>query len=220
MQEYIEVTGIVLKNMPMDEYDRRVTILTKERGKIAAFAKGARRPNSKLAARINPFCFGTFKLYSGRSSYTISDAEIKNYFEEFRSDLAGAMYGTYFLELADYYARENNDEKEMLKLVYQSLRALSVEAIPNELILYIFDMKTLVVNGVFPGIPTGRELLNDTKYTIDYIAKSPLDKLYTFTVSKEVLEELSGCVDEYRKCYNGHVFHSLEMLKSSIALFE
>ena len=220
MQEYIEVTGLVIQNLPMGEYDKRVTILTKERGKIAAFARGARRPNSKLMARTNPFCFGTFKMYEGKSSYTLVDAEISNYFDEFRDDLEGTMYGMYFLEVADYYTRENNDEKEMLMLVYQSLRALLLPAIKNELILYIFEIKALVVNGEFPGIPANKSLSPDTLYTIDYVVKSGLDRLYTFVVSDEVLKELAECVVEYRKRYMGHVFHSLEILNSTISFLQ
>lgn len=220
MQEYIEVTGLVIQNLPMGEYDKRVTILTKERGKIAAFARGARRPNSKLMARTNPFCFGTFKMYEGKSSYTLVDAEISNYFDEFRDDFEGAMYGMYFLEVADYYTRENNDEKEMLMLVYQSLRALILPAIQNELILYIFEIKALVVNGEFPGIPANKSLSSDTLYTIDYVVKSGLDRLYTFVVSDEVLKELAECVVEYRKRYMGHVFHSLEILNSTISFLQ
>ena len=220
MQEYIEVTGLVIQNLPMGEYDKRVTILTKERGKIAAFARGARRPNSKLMARTNPFCFGTFKMYEGKNSYTLVDAEISNYFDEFRDDLEGAMYGMYFLEVADYYTRENNDEKEMLMLVYQSLRALLLPAIQNELILYIFEIKSLVVNGEFPGIPANKSLSQDTLYTIDYVVKSGLDRLYTFVVSDEVLRELAECVVEYRKRYMGHEFHSLEILNSTISFLQ
>lgn len=220
MQEYIEVTGLVIQNLPMGEYDKRVTILTKERGKIAAFARGARRPNSKLMARTNPFCFGTFKMYEGKSSYTLVDAEISNYFDEFRDDLECAMYGMYFLEVADYYTRENNDEKEMLMLVYQSLRALLLPAIKNELILYIFEIKALVVNGEFPGIPANKTLSPDTLYTIDYVVKSGLDRLYTFVVSDEVLRELAECVVEYRKRYMGHEFHSLEILNATISFLE
>ena len=117
MQDFIIVTGMILKQTPIGEYDRRICLLTKERGKIAAFVKGSRKPGSRLSSATNPFSFGTFKLYEGKSSYNVSDADIQNYFEALRTDYIGAYYGMYFAELADYYTRENNDERQMLKLL-------------------------------------------------------------------------------------------------------
>ena len=125
MQDFTIVTGMIIKAVPIGEYDRRLVLLTKEKGKITAFVRGARKPNSRFVAATNLFCFGTFKLYAGRDAYNLADAEISNYFEELRMDFEGAYYGMYFLEIADYYTRENNDEREMLKLLYQSLKAVS-----------------------------------------------------------------------------------------------
>lgn len=216
MQDFVIVTGMILQVLPMGEYDRRVLILTKERGKISAFAKGARRQNSRLMARTNPFCFGVFKLYEGRSSYNLADADISNYFDGFREDFEGAMYGMYFLDVADYYTRENNDEKDMLQLLYQSMRALLLPAIPNELVRYIYEMKALVVNGEFPGVPKEKALLEDTRYTIEYVMTAGLDKLYTFVVSDEVLSQLSDCAAQYRRLFSGKKFKSLEILESCL----
>ena len=132
------MTGMVLQTAPVGEYDRRVVILTKEQGKISAFARGARKPNSPLVGAVNPFTFGQFTLYAGRSSYTIQSVHVENYFSELRDDIIAAYYGFYFMEYAMYFTKEANDEREMLKLLYQTLKALTNPKIPNRLIRYVF----------------------------------------------------------------------------------
>ena len=211
MQELVNVTAIVLSSAPVGEYDRRVVLLTKERGKITAFAKGARRQTSKLIAATNLFAFGEFKLYPGRNAYTMTDALIQNYFEELRVDFEGAYYGMFFLEVCDYYTRENNDEKEFLKLLYQSLKALSVKSLNRKLVQCIFEMKAMVINGEFPGMPPGN-WEESTEYAVSYIMSSTVEKLYTFTVSEMVLSEMIRISESYRLRYIDREFKSLEML--------
>ncbi len=214
MQEHISVTGMILKTEPIGEYDRRVVILTRERGKLSAFARGSRKQGSRLLASTNPFCFGQFQLYEGRAAYSISEAAISNYFEGLREDFEQACYGMYFLELMDYYTRENNDEKEMLKLLYQSLRALLHKGLDNRLVRYIFEIKALAVNGEYPGLPErDASYLVSTQYAMDYIVSSPVEKLYTFTVTPQVLAELSQIADIYRKRFIDRKIKSLEILQ-------
>lgn len=146
----IFVTGMVISAMPVGEYDTRVTLLTKEKGKVSAFARGARRPKSMLMAGSRPFSFGRFEMYQGKNSNIISSVEISNYFMEITEDIESTYYGFYFLEMADYYSRENIDSKNMLRLLYQTLRALLNNNIPNRLVRVIYELKMLVYNGEYP----------------------------------------------------------------------
>jgi DNA repair protein RecO (recombination protein O) len=212
MQDNINVTGIVIKVEPIGEYDRRVVILTRERGKISAFARGARKPGNRLMAPTNPFSFGNFRLYEGRSSYTLSEADISNYFEKLRNDYIGAYYGMYFLEICDYYARENVDETDMLKLLYQSLRAIMSDKFDNKLVRCIFEIKSIAINGEFTGI--SESLSESAKYTVNFIYNTQPEKIFVFAVTGEVLEELRRYSSKMRRNVIDKDFKSLEILEN------
>lgn len=152
MVNQVKLTGIVLSASPVGEYDKRLVILTGQRGKITAFVKGARRPSSRFAAGSRPFSFGEFTLYQGREAYNLVDIDIKNYFDEIATDMNAMYYGFYFLELADYYSYENVNCKEMINLLYQSLKALSNKNIPDKLVRYIYELKMFYINGEYPDV--------------------------------------------------------------------
>ena len=122
MREPVELTAMVIRSSSVGEYDRRLVMLTRERGKITAFARGAKRPGNSLMGPCRPFAFGTYKVFEGRDSYSLQSAQVSRYFEELTQDVELSCYGQYFLEMADYYTRENLDGSAMLLLVYQSLR--------------------------------------------------------------------------------------------------
>ena len=212
MREQVSAAGMVLKASPVGEYDRRLVILTREFGKITAFARGARRPGNSLMAVSNPFVFGKFLLYEGRDAYTLAGAEVKNYFIEIAGDVEAACYGSYFLEFADYYGRENLEATEQLLLLYQSLRALLKPALPDPLVQAVFELRSMVINGDYTEHPP-RPVSDSANYAWEYIIASPLESLYTFTLAPEVLEELKHCVELNKRRFIDREFHSLEILR-------
>ena len=140
-------------------------------------------------------------------------AEISNYFEEIAMDMEAACYGSYFLELADYYGRENLDGTEMLKLIYQSLRALLKPAIPNVLVRRIYELKSMVINGEYTEWPP-RKVSDSAVYAWTYVTVTPVESLYRFTLTEDVLKEFSGCVEENMRRYIDRHFHSLDILNT------
>ena len=257
MTESITVTGMILSAQPIGEYDRRIVLLTKEKGKISAFAKGVRRPTAMLAGCSQPFVFGRFTLYEGRSSYTLQAVEAENYFAELRNDLEAVYYGVYFCEFAEAVTREGLPAKEELKVLYRSLGALLKKSIGAELVRAIFELKMLSVGGISPqvyecvkcrkkeelhwfsarsggcickacadklweeeaketGLTVGEHYLpvaGSTLYTMQYILATPIESLYTFTVSEDVLRQLKKILKEFLDLHIGRKFKSLEMLE-------
>ena len=213
------VTGMVLSAAPVGDYDKLVVLLTRERGKIRAFARGARRPGSALMAAANAFAFGEFQIYEGRTSYTMSQASIQNYFGELMTDFEGACYGQYFLEFADYYTRENADGSDFLKLAYQSLRALLVPSLPRKLVRYIYELKAMTYSGECPQTFeqfSDWNLNPSTEYALQYVVAASVGKLYTFLLTEEVFAEFARVVTWLRKHYVEHRFKSLEILETCL----
>lgn len=242
MTEEIILTGMVILASPVGEYDKRVVILTKERGLITAFAKGAKKPKSQFSASTRPFSFGKFTVYEGKNAYNLVNTEIENYFEEIMEDMDRISYGFYFLELAQYFGVENMESKNMLLLLYQSLRALIHPSLDNRLVRRIYELKMLCFHGEYPGMfecmKCGKkekldgfsivyngvlcgnchstdklELDTSTIYTMQYVIASEISKLFTFQVSENVLTEFGMVMNRFLSVYTDKVFHSLEMLE-------
>lgn len=242
MGQTILLNGMVLSAMPIGDYDKRLVVLTRERGKITVFARGARRPNSSLLAATNPFAFGEFELFEGKTAYNACKISIKNYFRELTEDIEMAYYGFYFLELADYYAVENVEAKDMCNLLYTSLRALTKPVFDNRLVRRIYELRMLVLGGEYPQLFScvscgAKEHLNtfhvrrggmlcsacgalfggipvdaSTLYTMQFIVSSPLEHLYSFQVKDEVRDCLEHILNAYMDRYIDKKFHSLELL--------
>lgn len=197
-----------------------------------------------LVGTTSPFLFGTFTLYEGRTSYTMQQADIINYFGEMRQDIEAISYGFYFLEFVEYCTRENNDETEILKLLYQTIRIVIKRSISLPLIRSVFELKMICLEGEAPQVfectkCADKEKLflfsaarggilcqecgkaasdaiavgQSTLYTLQYIVGTPVEKLYTFTVSSQVLGELKKVAKRCVDVYIGHTFRSLEMLE-------
>lgn len=147
MNGIVTLTGMILIASPLKEYDKRVEILTRERGRISVFAQGARKPNSTLSACTIPFTFGEFQVYEGRNSYTLKSGAISNYFGNLADDYDCLCYASYFTDIVRYISRENVEADNEIILLYITFRALQARKVKTKLIRRIFEMRILTIQG-------------------------------------------------------------------------
>ena len=214
---------MVLSVMPIGEYDRRVELLSADLGRISAFARGARKPGSSLISVTRVFAFGTFRLYQGRSAYSLHSAHITRYFDELTASMDHIYFGFYFLEVAQYFTRENLKAQEELKLLYYSLRALDKEELDDHLVKSIYEMKMLVLAGLCPPLdrltnPAGPYHFADQispgcMRALNHVISMPVEKLYSFVLTPEVREEFSGIVTRMMRFNVDREFKSEKMLE-------
>ena len=217
MADELQVRGMVLSAAPSGEYDRRIVLLTKERGKITAFARGARKPTSSMLAATNPFAFGTFYVYEGKSAYTLVKTDISQYFRDLMQDYTTSCYGIYFLEVADYYSRENLDAAGLLNLLYITLRALTRPNLPRELIRVVFEIRSMVIEGEYPQDLTQDPSVGEAaRCAIAHAVMAPLGRLYTFNLEPEALQELIQVQERQRRRAWPREFKSMEVLRAML----
>ena len=75
-----------------------------------------------------------------------------HHFVELASRQPGIYYGYYFLELADYFGHEGTDEKNMMNLLYLTVKALLNPELDPRLVRCIFELRTMAEQGLMPEL--------------------------------------------------------------------
>jgi len=218
MAELITVKGMILETHPYSEADKRIVILTGERGKITAFARGARRARSVFSASTEPFVFGEFVLFPGKNAYSLERVNVIEYFREISTDIDNAALGFYFLELAGYYAMEENDEREFANLLYMAIKALLTPGLDHDYIRRAYEFRSMVVFGEYPDmlaedLSRPFDILSPEAHNVmRFIQTAGLKELFAAHPDPSVMSEIGHAMDIYIQSHRHHVFKSLELL--------
>jgi len=143
--------ALTLKKSPMGEADLVVTLFTKDRGKLRAVAKGARRTSSKLMGHLEPLTHVRLSLAQGRNLDYVTQAQVVESFANLKQDLGAITKGLYVAELVDGFGSEASSNQPLYQLAIEILK--SIEQDPeNEWPLRFFEMHLLRVSGLMPEL--------------------------------------------------------------------
>lgn len=146
-----KLTGIVLRNTPLNDSTSLLTLLTAERGKKTVTCHGARKLTSRMMPATQPFCFCQFVVSEKNNRLTLREASLVESFFDLRCDPLDCALGSYFLETAAECARENEEEGELLQLLLNCLYALCHKLTQRERIKTVYELRLLGIEGSGPA---------------------------------------------------------------------
>ena len=95
---HLKTKGLVLREIEYKDYDKILTVLTADFGKMTMKARGVRRKSSPLKAACQLLTYSEFTLFEYRDMATINEAQPIALFSGVRTDLVLLSLGSYFAQ--------------------------------------------------------------------------------------------------------------------------
>ena len=160
--------SVVLRHSDWGEADRLLVLYTRERGKVRAIVKGARKLTSRKAGHLEPFTHVTLQLAKGRDLLIVTQAETVNAFLKLHENLVKTGYAAYVIELLDRFTyEEEGGNPTLFKLLVETLDRIEKEK-DSWLSVRYYEMRLLDFIGFRPQLfecaNCGREILAEDQF--------------------------------------------------------
>ena len=144
--------ALVLRSYKLGETSKVVVLLTRERGKLRAVAKGARSSRSRYQSALEPLSEVHVSLYGrqGAELFRLGPCELlRSAFPAGGRGLETALALSYFVELIDAFAQEGEAEDAVYRLATSVVRAAEEGKDVLALTRYL-EAWLLRLHGIYP----------------------------------------------------------------------
>lgn len=145
--------AVVVRTRAFGESDKIVTFLTRDLGKIAGIAKGARRSKRRFVNVLEPFTHVdvTLRLRQGSDLAFVNACVLVDAPISIARDLMKFAYASYVLELTDRMVREREAGPDTYELVRDAI-ALIEQSDAEAGVLRAFELHLLRLTGYEPEL--------------------------------------------------------------------
>lgn len=181
--------GIILQIYPRGEKDYSVTIFSPLFGKIRAYAKGARRMESKFTGHLDLLNICNFELYNGPHSTLITQCDVIGSFPNFREHLTKFYLALQSAIMTNRCITENEDHLSSYKLLIETLEALNTFG-KEEIIFEAFKIKLCEILGIMPDLYSLNQTDFDNfslrlKKVLKFFLERPYDEIVNLSLEQE-----------------------------------
>ena len=194
------INGLVLREMNSGENDKRLLILTAERGKMWLCAKGGRSIKSSKSAICRAFTYAEFEIYEKNNVTYVSGGSPHKTFFAYRTDIDGYSLACYVTTICEDITVEEAEASEILRATLNTFYAIENQLYPIEQMKAAYEIFATTISGFTPDLSVCQKCSKgfnaDDKLWLDVMNGSLLCsdcKQQYPTVSEE-----NGDVDSYR----------------------
>ena len=117
----LKVTGVVVRTVNYRDYDRILTLVTREKGLVTVSARGVRRINARWRAAGQLFASGEFLLFSRGERHYLSQAELTSSWYELRSDPEAMTHAAFIASVMEAGSLPDHPNDPLYALLLQAL---------------------------------------------------------------------------------------------------
>jgi DNA repair protein RecO (recombination protein O) len=121
----VKAQGVVLRYANYKDYDRMLTLYTREMGKTIAISRGCRRPKSRLLAGSQLFCFAEFVFNQRGERLSVTSCDVVDSFFDLGADVEVFAHASFILNLCEEASVAGEGCTEVFSLLIRSLSELS-----------------------------------------------------------------------------------------------
>lgn len=150
----LQTEALVLRSIDYGETSRIVTLFTRQRGKVAVMAKGARRSGSRFGSSLQPMSYTHVVIYykPSRGVQTLTESSHVHFFDSITRDLARVSCGLRVVELVHALMQDEEQNASAFDLVLEVLERLNRTVERTENLLFYFQIRFASVLGFEPDI--------------------------------------------------------------------
>ncbi|MBQ9151060.1 MAG: DNA repair protein RecO [Clostridia bacterium] len=146
------VDGLVLREYPVGENDKLLTVLTAEQGRITMTAKGARSMKSRVVAMCHLFTYANFEYYEKGDRRWVSGGSVNQSFFEMNSDMEGFALAAYLSQIAQEITGEGVEAGDVLRMTLNALYCIAKRQKPLWQIKATYELFAAVISGFAPNL--------------------------------------------------------------------
>lgn len=166
--------AILLRRRKWSDTSLIVSWCTESLGCIQTVAKGARRPKSPFAGKLDLFFEAEIQIVPSRKSnlHTLREVVLKNVFAGIRQDYLRTQTAAYFVELIEICTERDHREPELFSLLHRAFSYLDAKD-PDLRAVSHFETELARITGVHDA----KKLKNDSAFALGSLfGKLPLSR--------------------------------------------